>query len=578
MPLVSWHTRLVVRYALLWPLAAVLGCTSPPASDRIGESDASGVLFREAAYETGLVFRHFADASDRYRLPEIMGSGVALIDFDVDGDLDVYLLQGGPLGAGADVSLAVDPEERLGSRLFENRIVPDGTLSFADATERTGLVFDGYAMGAAVGDYDGDGYPDMYVTALGPNALFRNEGDGTFARVDGPQDARWTASAAFVDYDLDGDLDLMFVNYVDFTIRNNKRCFAPTGSPDYCNPTVYNPVPDRLFRNDGGRFADVSAAAGLGAAFGNGLGVVATDLNGDGRPDLYVANDGTPNQLWVNRGDGSFENTAMLAGAALNADGRAEAGMGVAAVDFDHDGDDDLLLTHNRLETNTLYLNNGSGLFRDATNRLGLGGDSMPFAGFGLAWEDFDHDGSVDSFVANGAVTVIETQRGQPHPFRQENQFFQGGANGFRSLAGTSVWGELTPLASRGAAAGDIDVDGDLDIVVANNDGPARLYLNRTGRERAVRIKLAADGRNPRGIGARVGLRLADGTRRWRRMHRDGSYLSSGEAVVHFGLSDDSVIEAVEVRWPLGAWERFDPPQRGTTATLRKGRGTSIDR
>lgn len=565
------HSKLM-RHAVSCALAVALGCTAQPPEAQQDPSGTNRSLFREAARETGLIFRHLPDTSDQFRLPEIMGSGVALLDIDTDGDLDVYFLQGTVLEEGSDTG---DGTNR-GSRLFENRIVPDGALSFADATERSGLGFKGYAMGAAVGDYDGDGDPDVYVTALGPNAFFRNRGDGTFEQVDGPQDRRWTASAAFVDFDLDGDLDLAFANYVDFTVRNNKQCFSPTGARDYCNPTVYNPVPDRLYRNDGGRFVDVSGAAGLGAAFGNGLGVAASDFDNDGMPDLYVANDGTPNQLWINRGDGSFENTAMLAGAAVNADGRAEAGMGIAVADFDADGDDDLLLTHNTLETNTLYLNNGSGLFLDATNRFGLGSHSMPFTGFGLAWEDFDHDGDLDAFIANGAVTVMEALRGEPHPFRQDDQYFRGRPDGFDPLAGTRIWGTLEPLVGRGLATGDLDLDGDLDVVVSNNNGLARLYLNRTDGNRWIRIKLYAPGGNPNGIGARVRLRFADGTSAWRRMHRDGSYLSSNEAAVHFGLGDAAEIGAVEVRWPDGVHERFAPPESATTATLRRGEGSPV--
>ncbi len=553
-----------MRSVLPCLLPVLLGCGAPPGADRPG----APALFREVAAETGLVFRHVADASDEYRLPEIMGSGVALADFDMDGDLDVFLLQGAPLEEGA--------VRGQGSRLFENRLVPAGALSFVDATARAGLRFEGYGMGAAVGDYDADGDPDIYVTALGPNALFRNDGDGTFRAVEGPQDPRWSTSATFFDYDLDRDLDLFFTNYVDFTLRNNKRCFSPVGARDYCNPTVYNPVPDRLFRNDGGRFSDVSTEAGLGSAFGNGLGAVAADLNGDRLPDLYVANDGTENQLWVNQGDGRFENAAMLSGAAVNADGRVEAGMGVIAADFDRDGDHDLLLTHNTLETNTLYLNDGRGLFRDATNRFGLASHSLPNTGFGLSWADFDHDGRLDVFIANGAVTVMETLRGQPYPFLQDNQYFRGTESGFQVLPGTGAWGTVAPAVSRGVATGDVDSDGDLDVVVSNNNGPARLYLNQTGGNAWVRVKLAAKGGNPDGLGAKVGLRLEDGGTLWRRLHADGSYLSASEAAVHFGLNGAPPVRSAEVWWPGGRRERFPALGTGEVATLREGTGSAL--
>lgn len=564
----------MMRRLLAAALAALAGCGSEPGPGRPESAGPPEALFREAAAETGLAFQHFGGAAGEFRLPEIMGSGVALLDYDQDGDLDVYLLQGTPPEeGGARETDRVQAPGGPGNRLFENRIVPTGTLAFVDATEAAGLSFAGYGMGVAVGDYDADGNPDLYLANLGPNALFRNGGDGAFERVAGPQDPRWSTSASFVDYDADGDLDLFLANYVDYTARNNKQCFAPTGARDYCNPTVYNPVPDRLFRNDGGRFVDVSAAAGLGTAFGNGLGIATADLNNDRLPDLYVANDGTDNQLWINLGGGRFENRALLAGAAVNADGRPEAGMGVIAADFDNDGDDDLLLTHNTLETNTLYLNDGQGGFRDATNRLGLGAPSMPFTGFGLAWADFDHDGGLDAFVANGAVTVMEALRGQPHPFRQENQFFRAAGSRFEVLAGAQAWGELAPLASRGAATGDLDLDGDPDVVVSNNHGPARLYLNQTDGERWLRIKLAGKPGNRRGIGARVGLIFEDGAVAWRRLHRDGSYLSSSEPAAHFGLGGDRVPQWAEVRWSGGARERFPVPATGVTLTLEEGTG-----
>ena len=557
-------------------LVAWASCVATPDPSADGASVASSALFREVAGDVGLAFKHFADVSDEYRLPEIMGSGVALLDFDGDGDLDVYLLQGAPLEPeGGTANTGVPSNGPLGNRLFENQIVPSGELMFEDATESAGLAFGGIAMGVAVGDYDGDRDADLYVTALGPNALYRNSGNGHFELVDGPQDERWSSSASFVDYDQDGDLDLFFANYVDFSVRNNKECFSPAGSRDYCNPTVYNPVPDKLFRNDAGRFVDVSVQAGLGAAFGNGLGVTTADLNNDGRPDIYVANDGTDNQLWINEGGGRFKNTSMLAGTAVNADGRAEAGMGVLATDFDADGDDDLLLTHNTLETNTLYLNNGSGLFVDATNRYGLGIDSLPFTGFGLAWSDFDHDGRLDAFIANGAVTVMESLRGEPHPFIQDNQFFRGTAEGFEVVDGRAVWGGLAPLASRGLATGDIDLDGDLDVVVSNNNGPARLYLNQVEASRSIRIRLASSGDNTHGIGARVGLHLADGSSAWRRLHRDGSYLSASEPAVDFVLGGSVEVRSIEVRWPAGAAEMFSAIQAGRTVTLRCGEGSS---
>ncbi len=531
-------------------------------------------LFRECAQETGLEFRHFNGASGDFYLPEIMGPGVALLDYDLDGDLDVYLLQGTTLGKVPETGPTHGAAG--GNRLFENRVIPDGTLRFVDATAGSGLGVDTYAMGVAVGDYDGDGAPDIYLTSVGTNQLFRNNGDGTFDAIDGPQDTRWSTSATFSDYDADGDLDLFFTNFVDFSRQNNKECSAPTGERDYCVPTVYSPVPDRLFRNDGGQFADVTAPSGLDWAFGNGLGAIAADLTADGLTDLYVANDTTENQLWVNSGDGRFSDRAMQLGTAVNADGRVEAGMGVVAADFDADSDTDLLMTHNAQETNTLYLNDGGASFRDATNSLGLGTSSLPYTGFGVAWADFDQDGALDLFVANGAVAVMESQRGSKFPFVQDNVFYRGRGGQFDPLPGPRVWGSVEAQASRGLATGDLDIDGDTDVVVANCNGPARLYLNQSSAEDWVRVRLQGNSGNSFGLGARVGLCLKDGTCLWRRVHRDGSYLSSSEPVAEFTAIGQASLSHVEVRWPGSAVEKYPPPEIGSAVSLRQGAGTAL--
>ena len=567
------HSLLVRGGRLAW-IAVLAGCGQGGLQNTADRPP----LFREAAKEAGLAFEHFTGATGNFYLPEIMGSGVALLDCDLDGDLDVYLLQGAMLDEGADPAAArFPPEGPLGNRLFENRIVPDGKLAFVDATKGSGAGIEMYAMGVAVGDYDSDRDPDMYVTGIGPNYLLENNGDGTFRAADGPQDTRWSTSATFADYDGDGDLDLFFANFVDFSTPNNKECFASTGERDYCVPTVFNPVPDRLFRNDGGRFTDVTARSGLDSAFGNGLGVIAADLDADGRRDLYVANDTTENQMWINTGEGRFEDRAMRRGAAVNADGQVEAGMGVAAADFDNDGDDDLLMTHNVQETNTLYLNDGKGLFRDSTNRLGLGNSSLPFTGFGLAWSDFDHDGRLDVFVANGAVAVMESLRGSGFPFVQENLLYLGTEDGFEPLVGADAWSPVDAGASRGLATGDLDLDGDEDVVVTNCNGQARLYLNQSVAGASFRVRLAASGGNPFGLGARVGLCLEGRHCRWRRIRRDGSYLSSSEPAVSFASPGSGQAGHVEVHWPSGVRESFAVPPAGRTATLEEGAGLDRD-
>jgi hypothetical protein len=309
------------------PLLVLAACSSAPLPPPPLE------LFRDAATETGLDFIHNPFPSGQYYLPEIMGSGGALFDYDNDGDLDVFLIQNKPLDPAAPVPSG------LGNRLFRNELTPSGRLRFTDVTAASGLGAVMYGMGAATGDFDGDGSTDLYVTAAGPNALYRNRGDGTFEDVTaagGVQDDRWSTSAAWIDYDRDGDLDLFFLNYVDFTLRNNRKCQAPSGEADYCTPKAYNPVPARLFRNDTAnparpRFADVSAASGIAASYGPGLGVAVTDTNRDGWPDLYVANDTHANLLWINQKNGIFREEALLSGAAYSEDGLAKAGMGVSA-------------------------------------------------------------------------------------------------------------------------------------------------------------------------------------------------------------------------------------------------------
>jgi hypothetical protein len=510
-----------------------------------------------------------------------MGAGVAVFDYDGDGDLDVYLLQGTMLDPSKSVDQARFPPPQRhwpGNRLFRNERIPSGELRFRDVTEEAGVGFQGYGMGVAVGDYDGDGDLDLYVTNFGPNVLYRNNGDGSFTDVTreaGVDDPRWSASAAFVDYDRDGDLDLFFANYIDFTIANNKECFDPTGARDFCTPTTYRPAPSRLFRNEGGgKFVDVSAKAGLGAAFGNGLGVTCADFDNDGWPDLYVANDGTANQLWRNKGDGAFEDIALMAGAAYSGDGRAEAGMGVTAADFDGDGDEDLFMTHLAQETNTLYVNNGRGEFRDETDRFGLGAVSMPYTGFGSQWFDYDNDGRLDLFIANGAVTIVEGLRGTPYPFHQRNLLLRG-VEGGRYEEVSAQGGAALELSevSRSAAFGDIDNDGDIDIVVTNNNGPVRLLRNEVGANRpALTVRLRGSMGNHEAIGARVALLRQGKPPLWRRAHRDGSYLGSSDSRVLLAVGNETV-EGIGVIWPRGARERFENLPPAGDVELVEGKG-----
>jgi hypothetical protein len=539
-------------------------------------------IFRDAAAEVGLRFQHFTGATGEFFMPEIMGAGAALLDFDGDGDLDVFVLQGTFLDTSKNLKDALFPlptSQRPGHRLFRNELVPKGRLELRDVTEEAGVGYEGYGMGVAVGDYDNDGDPDIYVTHFGSNFLFRNNGDGTFTDVTreaGVDDPRWSTSAAFLDYDRDGYLDLFVANYVDFTVKGNKKCYSPTGERDYCTPAAYRPATDRLFRNLGnGKFADVTQAAGIGKADGPGLGVACADFNSDGWIDIYVANDGAANLLWINKGNGTFEEAALMAGAAYSMDGLARAGMGVAPGDFDNDGDDDLLVTNLAMEGSTLYRNH-RGSFSDVTAESGLARASFLSTGFGVGWFDYNNDGRLDLFTANGAVTIVEALRGSPYPYRQKNQLFRndGPARPLVDVSATAGPAFEQLQVGRGAAFGDIDNDGDLDILVSNNNGAVRLLLNQAGaRNHWLQVRLQGASDNRQGIGARVALLRRNQTPLWRHVHTDGSYLNAHDSRVHFGLGPDPNLQGVLVQWLGGSQEVFTGIQPDTVVTLRQHTG-----
>ncbi len=527
-------------------------------------------IFIESAASSGLVFTHANGASGQYYMPEVMGAGAALFDYDNDGDLDVFLVQGGPLAAAkADAPT---------SRLFRN----DGKLRFTDVTTAAGVGLRSYGMGAAVGDYDNDGDLDLFVTSFGPDTLYRNNGDGTFTdttREAGVSDPLWSTSAAFIDYDRDGDLDLFVANYLDFTIADNKVCHDPVGTRDYCSPRAFRPVPDRLYRNNGGgRFADVSEAAGIARADGNGLGVAVGDYNGDGWLDLYVANDATSNQLWINRRDGTFVDDGLLSGAALSAAGNPEGSMGIASGDFDRDGDEDLFVTNIIGETFVLYVNDGQGVFEDARVRTGLARPTAAFTGFGTDWFDYDNDGWLDLFVANGAVNIIEAQRGKPSPYRMRNQLFHNsGRASFEEISSAAGPAFARAEISRGAAFGDVDNDGDIDVLVTTNNGPVRLLLNQAASgHHWLQVRLQQDSGQRFAFGARVGLERAGAPTIWRRVKTDGSYLSASDMRVHFGLGTSNTIGAVIVEWPDGQRERWTTLTANRLHSLRRGSGEAV--
>jgi hypothetical protein len=554
--------------------------------------------FVDRAGETGLDFVHFNGMSGELYYVEHMGPGVALLDYDNDGDLDVFIPQGRMLGAGKTLGEALFPPKDgrpPKGRLFRNdlEVRADGsrTLRFSDVTDESRLNANGYGMGVAAGDYDNDGCIDLYVTTLGRNQLFRNACDGTFtdaSKASGADDSGWSVSASFVDYDRDGWLDLFVGHYLNYSIDTNTACRSVAGKADYCPPHIYSPQPSRLFHNNrNGTFTDVTAAAGLSREFGPALGVVAADFNADGWLDLYVANDGEPNLLWMNQQNGAFKNTGLLSGVALSAEGDAKSSMGVDAGDFDNDGDEDLLVTELTGQGSDLYVNDGSGLFIDQSARSRLRSLSLPFTGFGTAWFDFDNDGWLDTLSVNGAVTTIEelARLNDPFPLHQRKQLLRNLGNGsFEDVTpqAGAIFGR--PHVGRGAAFGDIDNDGDTDVVVANDNGPAELLINQVGtRNHWVGLRLLGSANSPTPnagtapvrdmVGARVGIVRPDGRTIWRRARADGSYGSSNDPRVLVGLGPSSGALRVRVTWPDGRSEEWSDVPVDRYSTLKRGEG-----
>jgi hypothetical protein len=540
--LAVWAASLIALGAYAaWPRTAVSGQSAAP--------------FVDVTAQSAPDFIHVNGAAGQLLLPEVIGPGGALFDYDNDGDLDLFAVQG----------------RGSGGRQFRNdlRVNSDGTRTphFTDVTDSSGIVAAGYGMGAATGDFDNDGWIDLYVANLGSNQLFRNNGNGTFSDVTaktGTDDLRWSTAATFFDYDRDGWLDLFVVNYVNFRPEMKRGCFSAGSARDYCNPAVYDPVADRLLHNNGsGTFTDVSARAGITNAPARGLGVLASDINGDGWTDLYVANDGDANQLWINqRGSGAFKDEALLAGVAVNRMGQPQGSMGVDAGDIDRDGDEDLFVTNLDNEGNTLYVNLGDGLFEDRTAEFGL--FKLGFTGFGTRFVDYDNDGWLDLVIVNGAVRHLSSQRqnGDPYPLKQRSQLFHN-ERGRRfedvSDAAGPPFSQLQ--VARGAATGDLDNDGDTDVVVFNNSGPVRVLLNESGHRRHwIGIRVIDQRYKRDALQTRVELVGPRGASR--RIQADGSYGVASDPRVLFGLGSESAAQTVRVHWAGRQPEEF----RGLTA------------
>jgi len=541
-----------------------------------GSPGAQEAQFVDVTEQAGIAFVHVNGASGKYYAIETMCPGCGLFDYDGDGDLDLYLINGAPLPG---FQAAVTPTNRL----YRN----DGGWRFADVTVGSGTGDSGYGMGCAVGDYDNDGDLDLYVTNFGPNALYRNEGDGTFSDVTaraGVGDTRWSSSSAFVDYDVDGNLDLYLANYADFRLEDNRICSLPnTDIPGYCHPDVYPGTGDVLYRNEGDDvFRDVTREAGLYQPDGRGLGVLCIDFDGDGDVDIYVANDTMENYLFENGGDGTFSEVGLLSGAAFNEMGHTEAGMGVDAADVDGNGYLYVIIGHLASETNTLYINNGDGTFADMSAILGISAPSLVNVTFGQVFLDADGDGDADVFAANGHVVDNIELVSEVYTYRQANKLYENVDRG-RFVDASARFGPAMQIrrASRGLAAGDIDNDGDVDVLVANMADRVDLLRNDGGnRNNWLMVKLiggaggsAPDaGRSNRdGIGARVTVVSGD-LRQVKEVHSAASYQSAQDLRLHFGLGQQRV-DVVEVRWPSGRVEQIQDVTPNRLLVVEEGTG-----
>ena len=525
-------------------------------------------IFRDVARQAGLDFVHVNGASDEKFLPEIIGGGGLFLDFDNDGWLDAFLVDGGSF---ADPAVA----RRARHRLYRNR--RNGT--FADVTDASNIRHRGYGMGACAGDVDNDGLTDLYVTNVGANSLYRNTGGGRFAEVPnaaGAGSELWSTSCAFADIDRDGDLDLFVTNYVDTSRAKNQFCgFAgPPAIRDYCHPLVYPPLPNVLYRNNGtGIFEDVSMRAGIAQYRGNGLGVAVSDVDTDGWPDIFVANDSTPNFLFHNDQNGSFTEIAGLAGVAVAADGKPRAGMGTAFGDFSGIGRLGLVVTNHETEMHSLFLNLGGQLFSDVTLRSGVGPATRPYVGFGVVFFDYDNDTRLDLAIVNGNVMANVAQVRTGARLAQRKLLLRNAGERFVDVTKQSGPGFADEGVGRALAYGDVDNDGDLDLLVGNNGDRPNLLLNDGGRAaNAVLVQATGTTSNRGGIGTRLTL-TAGGQRQVREIQSGSSYLAQNDPRAHFGLGEAERAERLELRWPDGSNEVVENLPANHLVVVRQGKG-----
>jgi hypothetical protein len=544
------------RYFLLLAFALTGGCIR---HSTLTPPSAPSVQFVDIGPSAGIRWRHTSGASGRLYLPETLGSGCAMFDYDGDGRLDLFLVNSTRLPG-------IKGQGPFYPALYRNR--GDGT--FEDVTQRTGLAVDSYGMGCAVGDYDNDGHPDLYLTALGPNHLFHNNGNGTFTDVTtkaGVGDPHWSTSAAWVDYDRDGFLDLFVCNYCLWTPATNRICRDGTGRPLMCLPHEYPGESCTLYHNRGdGTFVDTTRRAGVYNPIGKALGIATWDANGDGWPDLFVSDDGERNLLYLNQRDGTFTEGAVEAGVAYNTSGRARAGMGTDTADYANDRAEAIAVGNFSQEGFGLFRPDAHGHYSDVAADAGLFEPSLPFLSFGVVFCDYDLDGRKDLIVANGHVQESSSYTGQGITFRQRPLLFHNEGSGhFREVAEQSGPGLQAHLLGRGIAWGDIDGDGDPDFLIANNNG-APLLLRNDGGNRSHWLAIRAIGTksNRDGIGTRVVV--TTGAVRQQSWIRSGSsFCSAGDLKALFGLGTADVADTVTLTWP-----------RGTTQTLHQVKANQV--
>ena len=526
------------------------------------------VAFENIAAAAGVTFTHINGASADKYLVETMGSGALFFDYDNDGWIDLFLVDGGSI---ADNAVSA----RARHRLFRNA----GKGVFKDATESSGIRHQEYGMGACAGDVDNDGRIDLYITNYGPNVLYRNGGNGVFTdvtRAAGVGLAGWSTSCAFLDIDGDGDLDLFVTNYLDAPKTNNRFCGDPQRRIRvYCHPLVYPAVANVLYRNDGkGAFTDVSAETGLNKYLGNGLGVAVGDYDDDGRPDVFVANDSVPNFLFHNEGGRRFSEIGLLAGVAVARDGKPRAGMGTEFADYNGDGRLDLVVTNHEFETTSLFRNDGGSSFVDTTLDAGISSATLPFVGFGVGFFDFDNDADLDLSIVNGHVidNTALFRAGSSHAQRKL-LFLNTNGRRFAEISQQSGSGFAKDGVGRTLIGGDIDNDGDIDLVVTNNGGAAEILRNTGGSARnAVEVRVVGTRSNRDGLGARLTI-TAGGRTQVREIKSGSSYLGQNDLRAHVGLGEATRVDRIDVRWPAGQTESIRDVAANQIVTVTEGKG-----